>query len=169
MQAPGEEWKARVGEYAVYPGRGVARIVDLRIQEIAGQVSEFLVLLMVDDDSRILIPRENADRVGLRSIMDSQDAEKTWKILRTPTRQRIAHGVTWSRQFREYQQKIRTGSVFQVAEVLRDLMRLQSHKELSFGEHQLLESSRSLIVQELAAVQASDASEIEREIKAIVN
>ncbi len=169
MQAPRGAWKARVGEYAVYPGRGVARIVDLRTQEIAGQVSEFLVLLMVDDDSRILIPRENADRVGLRSIMDSQEAEKTWEILRTPARQRIAHGVTWSRQFREYQQKIRTGSVFQVAEVLRDLMRLQSHKELSFGEHQLLESSRSLIVQELAAVQASDASEIEREIKAIVN
>ena len=84
-------------------------------------------------------------------------------------RQRIAHGVTWSRQFREYQDKIRTGSVFHVAEVLRDLMRLQSHKELSFGEHQLLESSRSLIVQELAAAQASEASEIEREIKAIVD
>jgi len=162
-------WRSRVGGYAVYPGRGVARIVELTTQEIAGQRSEFLVLRLVADDSRILIPSGNAERVGLREIVAPAEAKKIWEILGRRTRRRAAHGVTWSRQFRAYQDKVRSGSVFEVAEVLRDLMRLQTRKELSFGEHRLLESARSLIVQELAAVQASEAKEIEREIKAIVN
>ena len=165
----GGDWRGRVGGYAVYPGRGVARIVELRTQEIAGQRSEFLVLHLIDDESRILIPCENADRVGLREIVGSDDAAKIWEILGKRTRQRTAHGVTWSRQFRVYQDKVRSGSVFQVAEVLRDLMRLQQRKELSFGEHKLLENARMLIVQELAAVQDSEATDIEREIKALVS
>ncbi len=161
-------WTPSVGGYAVYPGRGVARIVELRTQEIAGQVTEFLVLRLLEDDSRILIPSGNVDRVGLREVVKIEDAKKIWEVLARRTRQRVSHGVTWSRQFRAYQDKVRSGSVFEVAEVLRDLMRLQSRKELSFGEHRLLESARGLIVGELAAVQASEATEIEREIKAVV-
>jgi CarD family transcriptional regulator len=164
-----ENWKARVGEFAVYPGHGVARIAELRVQEIAGQKAEFLVLQLVDGDSRILIPCEQLDNVGLRRIMGSEDADKIWVILRKRTRRRSSHGVTWSRQFREYQEKLREGTVFQVAEVLRDLLRLQTHKELSFGEHRLLENARTLIVQELAASQAVEADAIEREIKAAVS
>lgn len=162
------DWVPRVGEYAVYPGRGVARIVELRTQEIAGETAEFLVLRMLEDDSRILIPRGKVDRVGLRGIMGSDDAQKIWGILKKRTRRRTAHGVTWSRQFREYQDKVRAGSVFQVAEVLRDLLRLQTTKELSFGEHRLLENARTLIVGELAASQSSEADDVEREIRAAV-
>ena len=162
------DWVPRVGEYAVYPGRGVARIVELRTQEIAGETAEFLVLRMVDDDSRILIPSGKVDRVGLRRIMGSDDAQKIWQILRKRTRRRTPRGVTWSRQFREYQDKLRAGSVFQVAEVLRDLLRLQTTKELSFGEHRLLENARSLVVQELAASLSSAADDVEREIRAAV-
>ena len=122
------DWVPRVGEYAVFPGRGVARIVEL----------------------------------------GSDDAQKIWGILKKRTRRRTAHGVTWSRQFREYQDKVRAGSVFQVAEVLRDLLRLQTTKELSFGEHRLLENARTLIVGELAASQSSEADDVEREIRAAV-
>lgn len=167
---PGQRrsWKVRVGELAVYPGHGVARIVEFRIQEIAGQSMEFVVLRMVDDDSRILIPREKIDKVGLRSIVGTKDADRIWKILRSRAGHPRARGIAWSRQFREYQDKVRTGTVFQIAEVLRDLLRLQCEKELSFGEHKLLESARTLIVQELAAAQRSEATEVEREIKSIV-
>ena len=152
----------------MYPGHGVARIVEFRTQEIAGEETEFLVLHMVDGQTRILIPCGKLDRVGLRAIMGSEEAEKIWDILRKRTRRRPGHGVTWSRQFREFQDKVRTGSVTDVAEVLRDLLRLQAHKELSFGEHRLLQSARSLVVQELAAAQASEAAEVEREIRAAV-
>jgi CarD family transcriptional regulator len=162
------EWSPRVGEFAVYPGHGVARVVECRTQEIAGHEAEFLVLHMVDDESRILIPLGQVGRVGLRRIMGSDDAARIWDILRKRTRKRASHGVTWSRQFREFQDKVRTGSVFEVAEVLRDLLRLQTTKELSFGEHKLLENARSLIVQELAASQSAEAADVERDVRAAV-
>ena len=162
------DWMPRVGEYAVYPGRGVARVVELRTQEIAGETADFLVLLMVEDDSRILIPSGKVDRVGLRRIMGNDDALKIWEVLKKRTRRKSSHGVTWSRQFREYQDKVRAGSLVQVAEVLRDLLRLQTTKELSFGEHRLLENARTLVVQELAASQSSAADDVEREIRAVV-
>ncbi len=168
MQEVSQSWKPRIGGFAVYPGHGVARVVEFRTQEIAGHTEKFLVLHLVDGDSRILIPSERLEQVGLRSVMNREEAVQIWEILKKRTRKRHAHGVTWSRQFRAYQDKVRTGSVFEVAEVLRDLLRLQTHKELSFGEHKLLESARSLIVQELAASQATEASDVEREIRAAV-
>ena len=124
---------------------------------------------MIDGESRILIPCEKLDQVGLREIIDTDDAEKIWIIPKKRTRKRAGHGVTWSRQFREYQEKLREGTVFEVAEVLRDLLRLQARKELSFGEHRLLENARALIVGELAASQAVEATDIEREIRAAVS
>jgi CarD family transcriptional regulator len=157
-----------VGELAVYPGLGVALIEAVRTQEIAGQTREFLVLRKVEDDSRILIPRENVAYVGLRAVIGHDDAERIWTILRTRTRRRRVGGLTWSRQFREYQEKLRTGSIFDIAEVLRDLMRLQAVKELSFGERRVLDSARSLLVQELAACEDTVPEQIDDQIDAAV-
>ena len=165
MRAQRNKWEARVGKLAVYPGHGVVRIEELRKQEIGGESRQFLVLRMVEDDSRILVPREKADEVGLRSIIARKDAVRIWEILRTPAGPRRKGGVTWSRQFRDYREKLRSGSVFEIAEVLRDLMQLQREKELSFGERRVLDSARSLLVHELAAAQRTAAERIEREIK----
>ena len=94
-----------------------------------------------------------------------REVGQVWEILRSARRQR-PRGQTWSRQFREYQDKLKTGSVFEIAEVLRDLLRLQLEKELSFGEHRLLDLARSLVVHELAAALRKPAAEVEAEIKA---
>lgn len=157
----------KVGDYAVYPGHGVARIDDYRTQEIAGHELKFLVLRLVDDESRILIPSDKVDVVGLRQVMDEREAQEIWAILKKRTRKRPGR-VTWSRQFRQFQDKVRTGSISEAAEVLRDLLRLQRTKELSFGEHKLLDSARTLVVQELAAAQASEAADVERDIRSAV-
>lgn len=162
------KWETRVGEFAVYPGHGVARIEEICTHEIAGQTLEFLVLRMVEDRSRILIPRTKADKVGIRPVMGPRDARQIWMILREATIQKRARGISWSRQFREYQEKLRKGSVFEIAEVLRDLLRLRQDRELSFGEHRVLDSARTLLVQELAAAQCMDAKQVEAEIKAVV-
>lgn len=168
MTGQESKWVARLGDLVVYPGQGVARIVERKTQEIAGSEVEFLVLRMLEDDSRILIPRENVDRVGLRGVIGRRDADRIWEILRTRTRRRRRSGITWSRQFREYQEKLKTGSVFDIAEVLRDLLRLQREKELSFGERRVLDMARSLLVQELAAAQKTRPSQIEAELKSLV-
>lgn len=165
MRAGRKKWEARVGELAVYPGHGVVRIEELRRQEIAGQRRHFLVLRMVEDDSRILIPREKADNVGLRRVMGRKDALRIWEILRTQPEPRRRGGLTWSRQFRDYRDKLKSGSAFDIAEVLRDLLRLQREKELSFGERRVLDSARSLLVHELAAAQRVAADRVEAELR----
>lgn len=162
------KFEGRVGELAVYPGQGVARIEDVRREAIGGQELEFLVLRMVEDDARILVPRGKVEQVGLRGVMSRREAARIWEILGTRKRRRRRSAVTWSRQFREYQDKLRTGSMCEIAEVLRDLLRLQREKELSFGERRVLDTARSLVVQELAAAQNSRSDRVEAEIKALV-
>ena len=161
-------WETRIGELAVYPGHGVARIEDLKRQEICGQTCEFLVLRMMSGDSRILIPLGKVNEVGLRPLMGEREAARIWKILKTRPKDKPGRGQTWIRQFREYQERIKTGSIFELAEVLRDLLILQGEKELSFGEHRVLDAARTLLCQELAAVQSREATDVAAEIKAAV-
>ncbi len=160
-----EGWEQRVGQLAVYPGYGVVRIEGLCYQAIGGRRRAFLAFRMMEDDSRILIPREKVEAAGLRAVIGRKDAKRVWEILKThPTRPRRT-GITWSRQFREYRQKLRTGTPFEVAEVLRDLLRLKSEKELSFGERRVLDSARSLLVHELAAAQRTRSDQIEARLR----
>ena len=160
-----KKWETRLGELAVYPGHGVVRIQELCHQEIAGEQRQFLVLRRLEDQSRILVPREKAEGVGLRGLIGRKEATRIWEILRSPTGERPKSAVTWSRQFRDYRDKIKGGSIFEVAEVLRDLLQLQREKELSFGERKMLDSARSLLVHELAAAQKTNTESIEAELK----
>jgi CarD family transcriptional regulator len=163
---PSIDWKGRVGALAVYPGHGVARIEEFGTKEICGQTCEFLVLRMQSGSSRIWIPLQKIGEVGLRPLVARDDARKIWSILRTRPRGRSGRSQTWIRQFREFQERIKTESIFGVAEVLRDLMLLQREKELSFGEHRVLDSARTLVAEELAAVEEREVSEVLAEIKA---
>lgn len=160
-------WKPRVGDRAVYPGQGVARVAKRQKLEVAGQECDFFVLQLIEDNSRILVPADKLAEVGLRRVMGDEDAKKLWAILKKRSR-KGSGGVTWSRQFRNYQDKIKNGSVFEAAEVMRDLLRLQTRKELSFGEHRLLENARMLVVQELAVSQALEAVDVEAEIRSAI-
>jgi CarD family transcriptional regulator len=146
----------------------VARVEAVQVREIAGQKLEFLVLRKLDDESRILIPRDRIEAVGLRPPIARDEAQRIWKILKERKRTKARSGIAWSRQFRELQEKLKIGTIFRFAEVLRDLLRLQHTKELSFGERKLLENARSLLVQELAAAEQTGTEEIEASIRAAV-
>jgi len=166
VAAAAERWKACVGQMAVYPGHGVALIQEFGYKEICGQTCEFLVLRMTSGSSRIWIPLTKIAEVGLRPLVKPEEAAKIWEILRTKRRGRGGRGQTWIRQFREFQERIKNESIFGVAEVVRDLMLLQRDKELSFGEHRVLDSARTLVAEELAAVEGRSLDEVLAEIKA---
>ena len=160
-----KHWEARVGQLAVYPGQGVVRIEELRDQKIGGRSQEFLVLRVVEGGALILVPREKANQVGLRTVIKRREAARVWEILRThPPRRRRARVIP-SRRFREYREKLNSGSLFEIAEVLRDLLRLQLEKELSFEERRVLDSAQSLIVHELAAAEKKATERIEAQIR----
>jgi CarD family transcriptional regulator len=112
-----------------------------------------------------MVPVSQAESVGLRKVVDRKAVEKVYAILRTRTAK--IDTQTWNRRFREYSTKIKTGSVFEIAEVLRDLSVLSGEKELSFGEKKMLDMAQSLLVAEIAIAKARTHEKVMGELQEI--
>jgi len=155
----------QIGDKAVYPGHGVGVIEAIETKQISGRELMFYILRVLDNGMTIMIPRDNAGAVGLRGVIRKLEIPKVLKILRD--RDVEIDNQTWNRRYREYMEKINTGSIFEIAEVLRDLYLLRTEKELSFGERKILDTAKSLLVKELAIVRDVRETDILREIKTI--
>ncbi len=166
MQTQDLDWATRLGELAVYPGYGVVRLEAIDVQEVGGARQEFLVLRRMEDGARILIPRSKSELAGLRGIVEPKEANRAWEVLQPSAGPGSRSSLPWSRQFKVYQETLRTGVFLEIAGVLRDLLQLQRSKELSFAEHKVLDDARSQIVQELAASQGTEAESVEAKIRA---
>lgn len=157
----------RVGDKAVYPGQGVGEVLGIEHKEIAGQRQSFYVLRILENNMRIMIPINKVMSVGLRDIINQEEVEEVYSILKTKAV--AVDSTTWNRRYREYMEKIKTGSVFEIAAVLRDLYLLKYDKDLSFGERKMLDTARSLLVKELAIARKVTEDEIENDLKKIFN
>jgi len=155
----------KTGDLAVYPAHGVGIIERIENQEISGCNQEFYVMRILDNDMKIMIPIQNVDNVGLREIIGQKEIPKLYSILRK--RDVIIDNQTWNRRYREYMDKIKTGSVYEVAEVYRDLLMLKLEKDLSFGERKMLDTARSLLVKEISLAQKVKEEEIEKDLDQI--
>ena len=154
-----------VGDKAVYPVHGVAEVVALEQRDIGGNTTSVYILKIVDTGLKIMIPTMNAGSVGLRELITAKQAKEVYEILKSRDIPRDTQ--TWNRRYREYMEKIKTGSVFEIAEVLRDLSVLRATKDLSFGERKMLETARGLMVKELALAKGVPEDKISAEIDAI--
>jgi CarD family transcriptional regulator len=152
----------QIGALAVYPAHGVGVIESIQEREVAGFHQSFYIMRLLDTDMIIMIPTRNAQNIGLRTVIDSQAVIEVFEILRErPTR---LNNQTWNRRYRDYMDKIKTGSLFRVAEVLRDLTLLKLEKELSFGERKMLDTAKNLLVKELSLVNNKEEDEIEAQL-----
>jgi CarD family transcriptional regulator len=155
----------KIGDMAVYPSHGVGVIDAIETKNLAGREQKFYILRLLSNGMTIMIPTDNVEQVGLRGIVTSREIAKVYKILKE---KRIpSDSQTWNRRYREYMEKIRTGSVFEVAEVLRDLLVLRIGKDLSFGERRMLDMAKGLLVKELSVAQNSPEERIEKHIEAL--
>jgi CarD family transcriptional regulator len=154
-----------VGDKAVYPVHGVAEVVALEQRDIGGNTTSVYILKIVDTGLKIMVPTMNAGSVGLRELITSKQVKEVYAILKSRDIPRDTQ--TWNRRYREYMEKIKTGSVFEIAEVLRDLSVLRATKDLSFGERKMLETARGLMVKELALAKGVPEDKISAEIDAI--
>jgi CarD family transcriptional regulator len=112
-----------------------------------------------------MVPVSNADAVGLRQVINETEIREIFDILEETT---IGFDTqTWNRRYRGFMDKIKTGSIYDVAEVLRDLYRLKTSKQLSFGERRMLDTARSLIVKEIAVARKEGEEKVKEEIEAI--
>ena len=154
------------GEKVVYPAHGVAVIEDIQMRVISGTERRFYMLRILGTEKMtIMIPTENVESVGLRRVIGKDMVEKIYRILRQ--RKVEVDTQTWNRRYREYTEKIKTGSPLEIAKVLRDLLVLKSDKELSFGERKMLDTARSLLVKELSIAKAHPEEKIMEELKMI--
>lgn len=157
----------KVGDLAVYPAQGVGRIEAIETREISGQKQDYYIMKILENNMTIMIPVNNVESVGVRDIIDNEEVAEVYAIMKK--RDIPADNQTWNRRYREYMEKIKTGSVYEVAEVLRDLYLLKVDKELSFGERKMLDTAQSLLLTELSIAKKTDEDAIMSDIKAIFN
>ena len=155
------------GDLAVYPAHGVGYIESIESKEINGDTMNFYMMKIVENGMVIMIPTSNVESVGLREVIPVAEVPKVYKVMQEKAQG--ADNQTWNRRYREYMEKIKTGSIYDVAEVFRDLFQLKLEKDLSFGERKLLDTAQNLLVQELSMAKDVDEKVMMTEIENLFN
>lgn len=143
----------KVGEVVVYPHHGAAVIEDIETREMGGEELEYLVLHINQSDLVIRVPKKNADNVGVRDVVGKEGLEKVFSVLRDED---VEEAGNWSRRYKANQERLASGDINKVAEVVRDLWRRDQDRGLSAGEKRMLGKARTILVGELALAQPVD-------------
>lgn len=143
----------KVGETVVYPHHGAATIKEISVRTIAGKERTYLTLEVQQGDLTIQVPAENVDMVGVRDVVDEKGLEEVFDVLCATD---VDEPKNWSRRYKANVEKIATGDVLKVAEVVRDLSRRDSSRGLSAGEKRMLAKARQILVSELALAEEVD-------------
>jgi CarD family transcriptional regulator len=135
-----------LGDHVVCPGHGVGQICSVDTKELNGEMKSFYIIKIVSNGMKVMIPVDSKD--GVRALIPSTDIGGVYELLQD---QNVKVDVsTWNRRHREYSLKVKTGSLLEIADVLRQLLLLKMTKKLSFGERKMLDQCKDLIVKEIA-------------------
>ena len=154
-----------IGDKAVYPSQGVAEVIGIEKKEVYGKIQNFYVLRGLTPACGSWSRPTRPIRSGCARSPASDEIEEVMEILRD--KEIHVDRQTWNRRYRGFMEKIKSGSLFEVAEVFRDLYRLKGMKPLSFGERRMLDTAKGLIVQELSVARAADTRKVEQELEKI--
>ena len=135
-----------IGNYVVCPGHGVGQITDVEVKELSGEEMSFYIIKIISNGMTVMVPSNNKN--GVRELITDADVTDVFNLLNE-------HDVkvdnsTWNRRHREYLAKVKTGSLIEIADVLRSLFLLKSSKKLSFGERKMMDQCKDLIIREIA-------------------
>jgi CarD family transcriptional regulator len=152
----------KAGDKVVYPAHGVGVIEAIQSRTVGGEEQKFYMVTVLETGMKIMVPVGQAKTVGLRKVVDSKTIEQVYEILRE--KNVVVGTQTWNRRYREYTQKIKTGSVFEIAKVIRDLTVLKGDKELSFGERKMLDQAQGLLVKEISIAKSRSEDTVKAEL-----
>ena len=152
-------------DFVVYPAHGVGRIVSIEEQEVAGMSLELFVIMFDKDKMTLRVPTAKATEVGMRSLSSPDIVSKALATLKGKARVKRA---MWSRRAQEYEQKINSGDLIAIAEVVRDLHRADDQREQSYSERQLYEAALERLTRELAAVNGIDEDGAQRHVDEVL-
>lgn len=156
----------KAGDLAVYPAHGVGRIEAIESRVVNGETHNFYIMKIIENNMVIMIPTSNVESVGLRDVIPEKEIPKIMDVMRAQ-RDMAIDNQTWNRRYREYMDKIKTGSLYEVAEVFRDLSLLKQTKDLSFGERKLYDTAHTLLIKELSMARNTDEKTVMDEIEAL--
>lgn len=142
-----------VGETVVYPHHGAATISEVRTRTIKGQEKTYLKLRVAQGDLVIEVPAENVDLVGVRDVIGQDGLDRVFDVLRASV---VEEPTNWSRRYKANLEKLASGDVIKVSEVVRDLWRRDQDRGLSAGEKRMLVKARQILVSELALAEKTD-------------
>ena len=150
----------KVGDRVVYPHHGAAVIERKEMREVFGENREYFVLKMAHGDLTLAVPSDKAEEVGMRPPISAEDVDDLFQLL---AKKDVREPTNWSRRFKNHQEKLKSGDVYQVAEVVRNLALREVTKGLSAGEKAMLVKARSVLVSELSfALGVTEEDALER-------
>jgi CarD family transcriptional regulator len=153
--------KFKVGDKVVYPNHGVGVVKEIRLLPYGGQNTTFISLQILASDSVVMVPVENSSAVGLRKLVSKQKVKQVLDKLRTA---KVDVPSDWKGRYQENQDKLRSGDLEQVAEVLKNLTYLNQIKTLSYRERKMLDRARALVISELAEASKTVSAKVEKEV-----
>ena len=154
-------------QFVVYPARGVGVIESITEKELGGLKTEFYIIRILSNNGTVMVPVANAKNVGLRCVCEPDIATSVLDYLADWSDFKGYAGQNWNRRYREYGEKLKSGDLFDVAYVLKELILISRDKELSFGERRLMEQAMNLISSELSLALDKKVEEIKDEINVI--
>lgn len=154
-----------VGDNVVYPTHGVGRVVSIDSKEMFGQTQTFYTIQIIESGMKIMIPRNDVEYIGLRSIISSEEADKVIGMLKQ--KDISIDNRTWNRRYHEYMEKIKTGTIYEIVETVKMLTLIKTNRDLSFGERIMLHTARLRLVDELSIASGKEKVEISNEISNI--
>ena len=155
----------RANDFVVYPAHGVGKIVTIEEQEVAGMTLELFVISFEKDKMTLRVPTAKATSVGMRSLSSPDLVDEALKTLKGKAKVKRA---MWSRRAQEYEQKINSGDLISIAEVVRDLHRAEDQPEQSYSERQLYEAALERLTREVAAVEKVDETNAARKVGSVL-
>ena len=156
----------KIGDKVVYPNHGLGVIEQIERRSSGEHEEEFLRLRIVSNDSTVMVPRSNTSNVGLRRIVTRKEIDQVYDVLKDT---RIQVFDDWKGRFQENSDKMRTGSITEVALVFKSLSHLALQKNLSYRERRMLDKAKYLIVSELAEVEKLPAEQVEAKVERAVS
>jgi len=155
----------QVGEKVVYPSQGVTIVEDIAQEELAGMTVECYHLRLVATESKVVVPVHNVDKVGLRPLSEAEDVAESLRRLRAND---VDQNGDWKDRYRANLERIKTGELGEVVDVLLCLAEVASRKTLSFRERKMFDQAQQILVYEVAEVEDRDVDEVNREVDTIL-
>jgi len=151
----------KIGEKVIYPNQGVGVIEEICIQKIAGLHEEFYRLRIISNNSTVMVPTANVDTVGIRRLCNRKQVKTLFEILEDDLNE---HNPDWKDRYKNNVERMNSGSIFEVAKVLKNLFFLSFQKSLSFREKKMFDRARQLVVSEIATVKNQPLQNVEETV-----